>query len=266
MKRLSILVVMLWMMSMSTIVSAQDSACTVINETTRGVSALSFNSLTDALVIPNAMMMMDLVLNCESDADVLTTIDPAPAVDVNADAPREVNDDELIASQNGYAIVNAFAANLRSGDNPVYSIVGVVRGNDRLVVLGHNEDESWWYVQAGEIRGWIWSDLVFLRGDLTDVPVIATVGERTPATIVVGLDGNPIFDVLSLDGNIVCNIKGGREYVLYGRNSNTSYVWIQGECLDGTMAWGWFESQWGAIRNTGRVPVPVLNLDGSPRE
>src|SRR5690606_33538605 len=128
----------------------------------------------------------------------------------------------------------------------------------RLIVLGRNAGSSWWFVQAGEYRGWIWSGLVIARGDLTDVPVVATQGERTPPTVNVGYTGNPIYNELYTAGVVICPVQGGREFPLIGRNADTSWLLVEAICTDGSAATGWMDAQFLAIRNTGQVDVPIV--------
>ncbi|NJL56725.1 SH3 domain-containing protein [bacterium] len=106
-------------------------------------------------------------------------IDPQPSASVplNSDPPRPVNPDGIGRLFAGYLIVDTSSANLRSGDGPQYTIVGRVSGGTELIVLGVNERRTWWYVQVGDIRGWINNELIINRGDLTDVPIVPVLGE-----------------------------------------------------------------------------------------
>ena len=204
-------------------------------------------------------------LNCDSTESVFTVIDRSPAVDPGAAPPEPENVPVIPETQSGYLIVNIENANLRSCDQPTCSQVAVVHGGDYLIVLGTNgeeDDRLWWYVQAGDVFGWIWGDLVLGRGDLTDVPVIETDGEPTPPTVYVGFSGNPIYSDLSLTG-IVCNIAPGDHYPLLGRDSvDDEWFWIEATCLDGTVAQGWIDAEQVAVRNTGLVPVPIVGWTG----
>lgn len=205
-----------------------------------------------------------LELNCSSSAGDVTRVDRSEAVGLNETAPEPENPVGLAESQNGHLIVITGPANLRSCDQPTCSQVAVVRGGDVLVVLGRNaRSNTWWFVQAGDTRGWIWDDLVAIRGNVTGVPVIQTDGEATVARVYIGFTGNPIYNELSASGGSICAVQGGLEYPLIGRNSDTSWVWVEVQCVDGTIVQGWMDANNVAIRNLGNVFVPIVGPDGS---
>jgi hypothetical protein len=206
-----------------------------------------------------------LQLSCGSSAGDVTQIDRSDAVGLNEAAPQPENPTGLAESQAGHLIVVTGPANLRSCDYPTCSQVAIVRGGDVLVALGRNGSSgsnAWWFVQAGEIRGWIWSDLVAIRGDVSGIPIIETDGETTIARVYIGFTGNPIYDELSAAGQGICTVQGGLEYPLLGRNSDTSWVWIEAQCVDGTIVQGWMDARNVAIRNTGQVFVPIVGATG----
>jgi len=226
---------------------------------------VAFTGNDDRIVIPgaqvvnNTLQITQIVLDCTADANVIAQqIDRSPSVAIGAEAPRPANEPGVAESQAGYLIVNTSAANLRSCDAPTCSRVAIVDGGTTLVVLGRNAGSSWWFVQAGDIRGWIWSGAIVARGDLSDVPVVATQGERTPPTVYIGYTGNPIYNELSTAGTVICPVQGGREYALVGRNADTSWLLIEATCTDGTAATGWINAQFVLIRNSGEVAVPVI--------
>ena len=137
-------------------------------------------------------------LTCDSTVDEFLQIDRSPAGEINEPLPQPENLPGIAETQTGYLVVTTLNANLRSCDQPTCTRVGIVHSSDFLVALGINGesgDRLWWYVQADDIRGWIWGDLVAGRGDLTDIPIVETEGEPTPATVYIGFTGNPIYDV-----------------------------------------------------------------------
>jgi hypothetical protein len=216
-----------------------------------------FRNLNERLVVPR-VDGSNFVLTCASPDEDAQIVQRSPSVPFGAIPPRPNNPDTVIDDLEGYAIVNAYSANIRSCDDVSCTQVALADGGDRLVVLGHNQDFSWWYVQAGDTRGWISNEIVFLRGDLTDLPFVATEGERTPPSVYVGYPGNPIFERLVAGSPLVCRIQGDNSYRLLGQSFNEEWLKIEATCLDGTPATGWMEAEFAIIRNPGNVPIPTL--------
>lgn len=179
---------------------------------------------------------------------------PSASVPINGNPPRPDGDVSLARAQAGYAIVNSEAVNLRSGDGPFYTVVGIVEGGDELVVLGRNGDDSWWFVQAGEIRGWISNDLVLLRGDLTDIPLVPVLGEIARPTLFIHIT-QPIYNAPG--GSPLCTIESRREYYIT-RRTDSDPVWYELEAVcENTVVYGWILADNGSFRNPGEVVIPI---------
>ncbi len=179
----------------------------------------------------------------------------SPSVPLNVDPPRPSNPENLGIVTDGYLIVNTASLNIRSGDGPEYTIVGRVSGGTELIVLGRNPSRSWWYVQVGEILGWVNGIHIALRGDLTGVPIVPVTGELFPARFVVYADS--ILRIApSETAAPLCEIDGGLEYFINGQNSTGSWIEVIATCdvLDVT---GWLPLEAGAIRNSGDLSIPV---------
>jgi hypothetical protein len=205
----------------------------------------------------------EIEINCDTpEAEVAAELDRTEGTGVNETVPQPENAPGVASTQPGYLIVNSTNVNLRSCDNPNCSRVGIVHGGDELIVLGRNEDTTWWYVQAGEVRGWIFAELVLIRGDLSGTAVVETEGEPTPPSVYIGFTGNLIYDVLSENGQAICAVQGGREYPLIARNADDTWLWIEAECTDGRIVQGWISADVVAIRNTGNVFVPIVGING----
>ncbi len=231
---------------------------------------IQFLDVEDVLVVPNAeivgedgarvMVITETRLSCTSSpAAAAMLMEVSPSVPINGVAPRPTNPTGLAPSQSGYGIVNTDNANLRSCPSPFCSNVAVVDGGTELIALGRNADDSWWYVQVGDIRGWIWNDLVVLRGDLRDLPFVTTEGERTPPSVYVGFANNPLYGLPFYDGGVICEVQSGIFHPLVGRTANDTWLKIEATCDDGSTATGWLLGSSGLIRNTGRVYVPIVS-------
>lgn len=79
------------------------------------------------------------------------------------------------------AIINTGALNIRSGDTPYYSILGVARGGDEFQILARNADFSWVMIQTSFGTGWVSRRYILIRGDTSGLTVASA---DTPITVV----------------------------------------------------------------------------------
>ena len=70
----------------------------------------------------------------------------------------------------------AFTANTncRRGASINHEIVTFLREGQTALIVGHNEDSSWWLIQVPGtvVRCWVWGKFVRTHGDLTGVPFV----------------------------------------------------------------------------------------------
>ncbi|MCU0498323.1 MAG: SH3 domain-containing protein [Anaerolineae bacterium] len=197
--------------------------------------------------------------NIDIDLDPLTlTGETSPSVAINAVPPRPVNPPlDLADLDYGYLIVNTASLNIRSGDSVSYTIVGRVSGGTELIVLGSNLGQTWWYVQVGEIVGWVNNVHVLIRGDLSDVPVVPVTGEIARATLY--LYRTQALLALPIEGALpVCEIAGDQEYVLVGRNRATTWYELEALC-NGVIVRGWVPAENGGLRNPAELILPITD-------
>jgi len=239
---------------------------------------VQFRDVDDVMVVPfgevsevNGVTVVTIgrvQLTCDSMIADFAAVDRSDPVNFDETPPEPENVIGIAEVQSGYLVVDTLNANVRSCDLPTCTQVALVHSGDFLVALGTNGesgDRLWWYVQVGDIYGWIWDGIVVGRGDLTDIPVIATDGEPAAPTVYIGFTGNPVYNTLNADAAVLCGVQGDSEYLLLGRNSNTSWVYVAVTCIDGTEVIGWMDANNVAIRNTGNVFVPFLDNEGNPR-
>ncbi len=180
--------------------------------------------------------------------------------DPNSAPPRPVNPPDVVESLPGYAVVATDNLFIRTGDGAQFAPIGVLDGGTELIVLGQNGksgDALWWYVEVGGMTGWVKSSLLYLRGDLTGVPVVPSNGEITPPTLYVGADNNQIYNTPSAGGRWLCNIPGNLVYTVVAQDAKTA-AWyrIEATC-DDQPALGWIQADRGILRNPGGVDIPV---------
>jgi len=79
------------------------------------------------------------------------------------------------------AIVKS-SANVRFGPSVNTRVVGSLKANDRVIVLGRNDDGSWLRImQEGGVNGWIKATLVNLEyGSVNDFGVVTPLPSPTP--------------------------------------------------------------------------------------
>lgn len=181
----------------------------------------------------------------------------SPTVDLNAVPPRSQNADEVFDALPGYALVNTDNLSLRTGDAPEYTLVGIVDGGDKLVVLGRNADFTWWYVQAGDLVGWAKAEFLIMRGNFLGIPVVQSRGEIAQPRFLL-YTTHELLGTPNAFGVPLCTIEGNLEYLVVGRTRSESWFEVQAIC-DGVPVNGWLPADQGAIRNPGSVFVPVTN-------
>lgn len=181
----------------------------------------------------------------------------SPTVALNNTPPRPKDDLLNVLGLPAFFIVNTDNLSIRSGDGPEYTLVGIVDGGTNLVPLGRNDDSSWWYVQAGNIVGWVKGEFLILRGNATDVPIVPTLGEITEPRVFVHVT-QTLFSAPDSTSLPLCSISNDQEYYVVGRNGDTSWYQIQVTC-DGALVNGWISAELATIRNPGDQAILVTN-------
>ncbi|MBA3868401.1 MAG: hypothetical protein ABI970_26015 [Chloroflexota bacterium] len=177
------------------------------------------------------------------------------SVDINAVPPRPTNADDVTSKLPGFLVVNTDNLSLRSGDGPDYTLVGIVDGGTKLIPLGRNLKFTWWFVQAGDIKGWAKAEFLVARGDLTNVTVVPAEGEITPATFFV-YGKTPLLSAPAVGAVPLCTIPGNIEYLTTGRTKATDWYEIQATC-DNAVVKGWIAASLGAFRGPAGTILPV---------
>lgn len=218
----------------------------------------SSGELTEQTIFAAAGACDTLATVATSDFSLLRVLDgrTSPSIALNQYPPRPFGGSDLIQNQPGYLVVDTGALNIRSGDGIEYSIVGRVPGGSFLAVLGRNADASWWYVQVGDIIGWVSNEPVKIRGNLTGTPIVPVRGEPFLPRVFVYADQFlktlPRADALNL-----CVIEGGLEYYVVGRTEDFSWYELEATCGDAPIT-GWIDAELVAIRNPGDYVIPVI--------
>ena len=199
--------------------------------------------------------------------DFFVVLDPrlldgatSPDVPLNTAPPRPVNPIGLAEALPGYAVVNTDNLSVRSGDGPEYTLVAIVDGGTELVVLGRNrfagDAETWWYVQVGDVVGWVSGQFLIMRGDLSHVPEVPVRGDLIQPRFLLIRDQTPLYVSPDFNATGLCALNGGLEYPVVGRDADMVWYQVQADCNGSTLT-GWVPAYLGAIRNPAALLIPV---------
>lgn len=231
-----------------------------------------FRGAEDVLVIPVGVLseangvttitIGRIQLTCDSMVSSFAELSPSASVEVGEVAPQPENIEGVETLTGNYLVVATGAANLRSCPDPTCTQVAIVNWQEFLIPIGSNgagtSASLWWYVQVGDVYGWIWNELTVVRGDLSGLPVIETEGEPIPPVAAVGAIDVTIFSDQALTAPI-CVLGQSAQYAIVGRDANTTRLLINGTCADGvTMVQGWINRDLILLRNFGQVFVPII--------
>ncbi len=175
-----------------------------------------------------------------------------PSVPLNGVPPRPTNPPGVAAGQAGYLVVNTDNLFVRTGDSIEYTVVAIVDGGTELLVLGRNPKATWWFVQVGELTGWVSNAHVLVRGDLTPIPVVPVEGQLMPQTLFVYTD-NPLYELPSSGSAILCTILGGLEYEIVDQTAKATFYQVKAACNGLTLV-GWIAADRGAVRTARSLP------------
>lgn len=186
---------------------------------------------------------------------------PGPSVPINVAPPRPVNPLSAVENQAGYLIVNTDNLSLRTGPGAQYTLVGVLDGGTRLIVLGSNgqignPDQLWWFVEVGSLRGWVKNEFVIVRGNLSRVPTVTHEGTLIRPTLYVGIN-NWIYTQPSYSSPAICEITGNLlYYVVAIESALANWFAIEATC-GGRMVTGWIAANRGILRNPANIRLPI---------
>ncbi len=150
-----------------------------------GAAGSTFIAVTP--VAPNATIVIEtpvLVATAATTATALPpTTTPQPAPTLTLAPPNQTTAPTTLPANSPQArIVTAFL-NVRSGPGPTYSNQGLLKAGDVVLILGRNEERTWWAVQGPNgVRGWILNNPVYIAtsGDLTNIPLAAARPSPAP--------------------------------------------------------------------------------------
>ncbi len=169
----------------------------------------------------------------------------------------------------GYVITDFAPVYVREGASVVYRPLAIAQGGVFFDVTGVDEQQTWWRVRtaSGQFEGWINAELLILRGDLTDVPVIpeSEMGALLPITFVTFVPQPLRTEPGDAFSTIICNALPG-EYVILGRDEAGTSFQIAAFCEDGTPTLGFVSAEAGALRNPYSSAVPITGAVFLPNE
>jgi uncharacterized protein YgiM (DUF1202 family) len=170
-----------------------------------------------------------------------------------------------VAAQGGVPATVYQTANVRSGPDTRYEIVGQLAQGDTTLVTGRDEEGSWLQVTlpSGEV-GWLPLFVLTLEGSLEDVPVVDNV-QSTPVIeeeVTVSAYGRVnVRSEPAISGEIVGQLDVGDTARATARNNDDNdWLLIANETLEGWVAFF-------TVRVEGDLTsLPILVPDSSGAE
>ncbi len=179
---------------------------------------------------------------------------------LNVPPPRPVNPPGVArGAGDAYGVVNTDNLFLRQGDSPLYAPVGILDGGTELILLGWNgrANDVWWYVQVGDMLGWAKAEFIVLRGDASDLPVVAVTGGAARPSFYIGSE-NWLYEAPNYGSTILCLVPGNLFYYVIGQDRSTpDFYEVEVTCDTGAQLTGWIPVINGILRNTSGVSIPV---------
>ncbi len=156
-------------------------------------------------------------------------------------------------AQNGAAVVNSGALNMRSGPGIGYGVVAVVYQGHTVSLLGRTSDSSWVKVRnSANQEGWANATYLSANIAISSLPIV-----DVPTVTAVGIVNTGALNVRSGPGiefGVTAVIYQGNSVGLLGRNSNSSWVKVR---LSNNLI-GWINALY-INANTTINSLPITN-------
>jgi uncharacterized protein YraI len=169
------------------------------------------------------------------------------------------------AAQEGVSATVYQTANVRSGPDTRFEIVGQLAQGDRVLVTGRDEEGRWLQVtMASDEVGWLPLFVLTLEGDLEDIPLLDDEQGTPEAEAEVTVSAYGRVNVRSepaISGDIVGQLDVGDTASATARNNrDTDWLLIENDALEGWVAFF-------AVRVQGNLDsLPILVPDSSGEE
>ena len=141
---------------------------------------------------------------------------PPTAASTATSAPLLPTAVQVSATPNGTYFVVDVGANCRSGPGTVYDKITSFAQGTYVTLVGHNTDNSWWYVLTGNTNCWISASTGHAVGSTTALPLITAPPTPTAAATSGPTLSDPTALVSQLSYSTSC-----------GAGSNTLQVAIR---------------------------------------
>jgi uncharacterized protein YraI len=83
-------------------------------------------------------------------------------------------------------IVNVSFINVRTGPDDAYSVIGVIRGGTKALILGQNDNGSWLYIDAPVGKGWVNKLNVLTEDFFGPAPIVVSTSNEWVAKVITG--------------------------------------------------------------------------------
>lgn len=181
--------------------------------------------------------------------------------------PADTVEDTPVTEAAPFAVVNAYALNVRSGPGTNFTIVGTVTGGERLPIIGQNADGSWYNVQTVVGEGWIAARYVITRNEFGNAPlttdtVVVSPQTTIETTIIINTGSLNVRTGPGAEYTILTTVRGGDEFPVLARNRAYTWLQIQTPAGIGWVNWSYIISR-SSLSNLpladATAPVTVTN-------
>lgn len=118
-------------------------------------------------------------------------VQTANAID-NARASETEQVRDITKTASASVIVNVDTANLRSGPGTNYSVAGTAQKSDEFAVIAYtgSGNDLWYLIDDEDESKWIWSGIVDLNGDESEIKIVATIPATPEVALTVAIPAN----------------------------------------------------------------------------
>ena len=125
---------------------------------------------------------------------------PSPTIPTTVSIPTQILP---TSTPTGTFFVTTTGANCRSGPSQAYSILTTVPAGAYIVLVGRNNDNSWWYVQVNpSLDCWISKVVGYTTGNPGGVPMVAAPPLPTATPAPLAIAGPTLSDPAAISAEV----------------------------------------------------------------
>ncbi len=106
------------------------------------------------------------------------------------------------ATPEGVVATAKGTVNVRTGPGTVYPVIGQIKKNDQVPLIGASSDFQWYVISFRQQQGWIAASLVSVFGDVRTLPVVAPPPTPTPPPATFTPSPQPFADIVLVSASL----------------------------------------------------------------